>query len=160
MLSGSYDGPLRVGTRLEIVGRLLGPPKHWDYAAEDFFYCQMSYCDFELAFVIRNGVVVLDQFWIELWEPRDGKPAPKSHSIGINTKGRHIKTELGPFGAGVGLGAVRRELSSRGLVSQDIERNDAFETSRILKLSTGAELHFFQGSLEEILMEIVFTGNS
>lgn len=153
MLRGEFSTPLYPGNRLERVGKFLGVPERWDFGIEDEFVGQLGYGDFELNLRTQANRVEVARIWIELWNTLDDRPIPKKVPIRLTGE---TQVELGEFQAGRPLSAAKRVLESLKLSYEEFTPNDGSEVVRRLLLPTHAELFFFEGELEPVLMEVHF----
>lgn len=153
MLIGEFDTPLSPGNRLENVGKFLGVPDRWDFGIEDEFICQLGYSDFELNLRTRANRVEIERLWIELWNTASGEPTPKTAPIRL-TQGTQV--DLGKFQPGLPLSLAKVALGSLDMSYEEFDFNDASEIVTKLLLPTNAELYFFRGEEEPVLMEIHF----
>jgi hypothetical protein len=153
MLQGEFSTPLFPGNRLERVGKFLGVPERWDFGIEDEFICQLGYGDFELNLRTQANRVEVERVWIELWDTSADKPIPKTDRIRL-TQGTQV--ELGEFAAGLPLSAAKRALESLNLFYEESAPSDGSEVVKRLILPTHAELLFFRGEREPVLMEVHF----
>lgn len=153
MLLGEFDSPLSPGNRLEDVGKFLGVPDRWDFGIEDEFICQLGYGDFELNLRTRANRVEIERLWIELWDTASGEPTPKAVPIRL-TQG--MKVDLGKFEPGLPLSLAKAALGSLDMSYEELNSKDASEIVIRLLLPMNAELLFFRGEDEPILMEIHF----
>lgn len=153
MLCGTFPTPLFPGNRLEHVGKFLGVPDRWDFGIEDEFICQLGYGDFELMLRTTANRVEVERIWVELWDTAEGMLIPKTARMRL---ARRIHVDLGKFGAGVPLSAAKAALGALDLTYQEYASQNASEVVRTLLLSTNAELLFFTGEREPVLMEIHF----
>lgn len=149
LISGSKDVPLRVGADLGSVQKHLGFPK-WLYVYQDqpcgFL---LGYGDMEIDILTRSNRARVRRISIKLWHMPDApKPLPLKWS-------GNSQIDLDGFSPAMTLSAARTRVAGLGLQSEEYREDSGFETVRRLVLPH-AELHFFKGPEEPILMEFHF----
>jgi hypothetical protein len=149
MILGSKDTPLRVGADLGPVQKYLGFPK-WLYVYQDrpcgFL---LGYGDLEIDILTSRNRARVRRISIKLWHmPDTPKPLPLKWS-------GNSQIDLGGFRPAMGLSAARTLVASLGLQCEEYKIESVFEAVRRLVLPH-AELHFFKGPEEPILMELHF----
>ena len=147
LILGSKDTPLRVGADLGPVQKHLGFPK-WLYVHQDqpcgFL---LGYGDLEIDILTRRNRAMVRRISIKLWHiPDVPKPLPLKWS-------GNSQIDLDGFSPAMTLSVAKALLASLGLPAEDYKLESDFETVRRLVLPH-AELHFFKGPEEPILMEI------
>ncbi|WP_189510648.1 MULTISPECIES: hypothetical protein [unclassified Mesorhizobium] len=97
----------------------------------------------------RRNRALANRISIKLWHlPDEAKPLPLKWS-------GNSQIDLGGFSPAMTLSSVKALLADLGLQCEEYKVDSVFETVRRLVLPD-AELHFFKGPEEPILMEIHF----
>ncbi|MER8368235.1 MULTISPECIES: hypothetical protein [unclassified Mesorhizobium] len=149
LILGSKDTPLRAGADLGPVQKHLGFPK-WLYVYQDqpcgFL---LGYGDLEINILIRRDRARVHRISIKLWHmPHVPKSLPLKWS-------GNSQIDLDGFSPAMTFSAAKTLLASLGLQAEEYKMESGYETVRRLVLPH-AELHFFKGPEEPILMEIHF----
>lgn len=149
LILGSEDTPLWVGADLGSVQKHLGFPK-WLYVYQDqpcgFL---LGYRDLEIDILTSRNRARVHRISIKLWHMPDiPKPLPLKWS-------GNSQIDLDGFSPAMTLSAAKTRVASLGLQGEEYTMDSAFETVRRLVLPH-AELHFFRGAEEPILMEFHF----
>lgn len=151
LLTGDGDHPLRAHSDLRGVQRHLGFPK-WLYVWNDDPCCfLLGYGDLQIDIRTSSNRAMVDTVSIKLWvagSPAIGKPLPLKW-------GGNKQIDLNGILPAMPLSAAKARADAMGLVWEQYWHQSAFETVCRLVL-THAELHFFSGDPEPILMEIHF----
>ena len=149
LILGSKDTPLRAGADLGPVQKHLGFPK-WLYVYQDqpcgFL---LGYGDLEIDILTRRNRARVHRISIKLWHMPDvPKPLPLKWS-------GNSQIDLDGFSPAMTISAARTLLAGLGLQAEEHKVESVSETVRRLVLPH-AELHFFKGPEEPILMEFHF----
>ncbi|WP_192361738.1 hypothetical protein [Mesorhizobium mediterraneum] len=149
LILGRKDTPLRVGADLGPVQKHLGSPK-WLYVYQDQpCGLLLGYGDLEIDILTSRNRARVNRISIKLWKMPDiPKPLPLKWS-------GNSQIDLDGFSPAMTFSAAKTLVASLGLQGDEYKEDSRFETVRRLVLPH-AELHFFKGPEEPVLMELHF----